>query len=60
MKPGDRVELMAPVGESLLRPGDRGVVTDVDEARVHVAWESGLTHPFDPAEARLRLLPSCF
>jgi len=60
VKPGDRVELVSLPADSAIRLGERGVVTDVDEDKVYVAWDSGLTLSFDPAEARLRLSPSAF
>jgi hypothetical protein len=54
-RPGDRVELVsAEGGDSELKPGDRGVVTHIGERAVHVDWDSGLTLPVNPFQARLR------
>ena len=54
-RPGDRVELVNPAGHPELKPGDRGVVTDIDEGEVHVCWDSGQTLPVNPFEAHLRV-----
>ena len=43
-----------------LRPGDRGIVTNIGEGEVLVQWDRGQTSAVDVFEARLRVCPSIF
>ena len=55
---GARVELVkAPVDDSGLTAGDRGVVDHIDEqGRVFVSWDRGFTTEIDPGHTPINTL----
>jgi uncharacterized protein DUF4314 len=55
---GARIELVeAPQDDSRLYPGDRGVVSQIDdEGHVVVTWDRGFASEIDPGNTRIHTL----
>lgn len=54
---GAQIELVRDADDAGLRAGDRGVVTDIDEAgAIVVSWDRGFSLQIDPEQTPFRPL----